>query len=98
MYELEDTRAEAALAADSERGVDVRVILNSSYTRSDNDAAFALLQAHGVHVHWASSRYALTHQKTLVIDSLGERGHDPQLDEPLLLRHTRRRRDRSIAG
>lgn len=69
MYELEDTQAEAALAADSERGVDVRVILNSSYTRSDNDAAFALLQAHGVHVHWASSRYALTHQKTLVIDT-----------------------------
>jgi cardiolipin synthase A/B len=69
MYEFEDTQAEAALAADAERGVDVRVILNSSYTRSDNDAAFAYLQAHLVHVHWASSRYALTHQKTLVIDT-----------------------------
>jgi phosphatidylserine/phosphatidylglycerophosphate/cardiolipin synthase-like enzyme len=69
MYELEDTQAEAALAADAERGVDVRVILNSSYTRSDNDAGFAYLQGHGVHVHWATSRYALTHQKTLVIDS-----------------------------
>jgi cardiolipin synthase len=69
MYELEDTTAEAALAADAERGVDVRVILNSSYTRSDNDAAFAYLQAHAVHVRWASSRYALTHQKTLVIDT-----------------------------
>jgi cardiolipin synthase len=69
MYELEDTQAEEALAADAERGVDVRVILNSSYTRSDNDAAFAYLQAHSVHVRWASSRYALTHQKTLVIDT-----------------------------
>jgi phosphatidylserine/phosphatidylglycerophosphate/cardiolipin synthase-like enzyme len=69
MYELEDTEAEEALAADAERGVDVRVILNSSYTRSDNDAAFAYLEAHSVHVHWASSRYALTHQKTLVIDT-----------------------------
>ncbi len=69
MYELEDTQAEAALATDAERGVDVRVILNSSYTRSDNEAAFAYLQAHSVHVHWASSRYALTHQKTLVIDT-----------------------------
>ena len=69
MYELEDTEAEAALAGDAERGVDVRVILNSSYTRSDNNAAFAYLQAHSVHVHWAGSRYALTHQKTLVIDS-----------------------------
>jgi phosphatidylserine/phosphatidylglycerophosphate/cardiolipin synthase-like enzyme len=69
MYELEDTQAEAALAADAARGVDVRVILNSSYTQSDNDAAFVYLQAHSVHVHWASSRYALTHQKTLVIDT-----------------------------
>jgi phosphatidylserine/phosphatidylglycerophosphate/cardiolipin synthase-like enzyme len=69
MYELEDTRAEDALAADAERGVDVRVILNSSYTSSDNDAAFAYLQAHSVHVRWASSRYALTHQKTLVVDT-----------------------------
>lgn len=69
MYELEDTGAEAALAADAERGVNVRVILNSAYTGADNDAAFAYLQAHAVHVHWASSRYALTHQKTLVIDS-----------------------------
>jgi cardiolipin synthase A/B len=69
MYELEDTQAEATLAADAERGVDVRVILNNTYTASDNDAAFAYLQAHSVHVHWATSRYALTHQKTLVIDS-----------------------------
>src|SRR5579863_8178941 len=69
MYELEDNQAEEALAADAERGVDVRVILNTSYTRSDNDAAFAYLQAHSAHVHWASSLYALTHQKTLVIDS-----------------------------
>jgi len=69
MYELEDTQAEDVLAADAERGVDVRVILNSAYTSSDNDAAFAYLQAHAVHVRWASSRYALTHQKTLVIDT-----------------------------
>jgi cardiolipin synthase len=69
MYELEDTQAEAALAAAAARGVDVRVILNSSYTRSENDAAAAYLQAYSVHVRWASSRYALTHQKTLVIDT-----------------------------
>lgn len=69
VYELEDTEAEVALAGDAERGVVVRVILNSAYTRSDNDAAFAYLQAHAVHVHWASPRYALTHQKSLVIDT-----------------------------
>src|ERR1700689_1993508 len=56
MYELEDTQAEAGLAADAERGVDVRVILNSTDTGSDNDAAFAYLKARKVHVHWASTR------------------------------------------
>jgi cardiolipin synthase A/B len=70
MYELEDTHAEQLLAADADRGVDVRVILNAAYTGSANDPAFAYLQAHGVHVTWAGSRYALTHQKTLVVDGL----------------------------
>jgi cardiolipin synthase len=68
MYELEDTDAEQLLAGDAARGVEVRVILNREYTSSDNDAAFAYLEGHGVHVHWASSQYALTHQKTLVVD------------------------------
>jgi phosphatidylserine/phosphatidylglycerophosphate/cardiolipin synthase-like enzyme len=68
MYELEDTDAEQLLAGDAARGVEVRVILNRADTSSDNDAAFAYLEDHGVHVHWASSRYALTHQKTLVVD------------------------------
>lgn len=68
MYELEDARAEELLAADAARGVDVRVILNTAYTGSANDAAFSYLQGHGVHVRWASSLYDLTHQKTLVVD------------------------------
>jgi cardiolipin synthase len=69
MYELEDTHAEQLLATDAGRGVDVRVILNHAYTSSDNAAAYSYLQGHGVHVRWASSVYALTHQKTLSIDS-----------------------------
>jgi cardiolipin synthase len=69
MYELEDTHAEQLLATDAGRGVDVRVILNHTYTSSDNAAAYSYLQAHGVHVRWASTVYALTHQKTLTIDS-----------------------------
>jgi cardiolipin synthase len=68
MYELEDTQAEQLLAGDAARGVVVRVLLNSAYTGSVNDGAFAYLQRHGVHVRWASSLYALTHQKTLVVD------------------------------
>ncbi len=69
MYELEDADAEQLLAADAARGVDVRVLLNSAYTGTANSAAFAYLQGHGVHVQWASSLYALTHQKTLVVDA-----------------------------
>jgi cardiolipin synthase A/B len=68
MYELEDTRAEELLAGDAARGVDVRVILNRTFTGSANDAAFAYLLAHRVRVHWATSVYALTHQKTLIVD------------------------------
>ena len=69
MYELEDTRAEQLLAADAARGVAVRVLLNSTYTGSANDAAFSYLKRRGVHVQWASPLYALTHQKTLVVDA-----------------------------
>ena len=70
MYELEDTQAEQLLAADAAHGVDVRVVLNSAYTGSENDAAFSYLNGHGVHVRWAGAGYALTHQKTLVVDGL----------------------------
>lgn len=68
MYELEDTRAEQSLAAAAARGVDVRVVLNIVKTGSVNGAAFSYLRGHGVDVHWASARYALTHQKMLVVD------------------------------
>ena len=69
MYELEDARAEQLLAADAARGIAVRVLLNSAYTGSANDAAFSYLKGHGVRVQWASPVYALTHQKTLVVDA-----------------------------
>ena len=68
MYELEDTQADQLLAGAAARGVDVRVLLNSAYTGSVNDTAFAYLRRHGVHVRWASPLYALTHEKTLVLD------------------------------
>jgi phosphatidylserine/phosphatidylglycerophosphate/cardiolipin synthase-like enzyme len=70
MYELDDAQAEQLLAGDAAHGVDVRVVLYSAYTGSENDAAFSYLKGHGVHVRWASSLYALTHQKTLVVDGL----------------------------
>jgi phosphatidylserine/phosphatidylglycerophosphate/cardiolipin synthase-like enzyme len=68
MYELEDTDAEQLLASDAEHGVDVRDILDRAYIESENSAAYAYLLSHGVHVRWATSLYALTHQKTLTVD------------------------------
>jgi cardiolipin synthase A/B len=68
MYELTDTTAEADLAADAARGVDVRVILDTNLEKSNNTAAYTYLNSHGVHAVWASTTYAATHQKTVTAD------------------------------
>ena len=71
MYELYDTRVEAALAAAAKRGVDVRVLLNGGYyseRESSNAAAYAYLSSHGVHARYTPAYFALTHQKTLTVD------------------------------
>ena len=67
MYELADPRAEADLAADAARGVDVRVILDQHLEKSRNDGAYDYLSAHGVHVRWAPAGTTY-HQKTLTVD------------------------------
>jgi PLD-like domain len=71
MYEDEDPQVDAALAADERRGVRVRVLLNGGYYgqgSSENRAAYTYLTAHRVPVRWTPSYFALTHQKTLVVD------------------------------
>ena len=68
MYELSDPVIEAILAHDAHRGVDVRVILNAHYTQSENEPAYSYFTSHGVHVHWASSRFDITHEKAAAID------------------------------
>jgi cardiolipin synthase A/B len=68
MYEFADAKAEQLLAADARRGVVVRVLLDRSYIGSYNEATFSYLQQHGVHVRWASSQVAITHEKSFVID------------------------------
>jgi len=50
MYELADPTAEAGLAADAARGVDVRVILDQHLEKSRNLDAYDYLAASGVHV------------------------------------------------
>src|SRR5487761_257972 len=67
MYELADPAAEADLAADAARGVDVRVILDQNLEKSRNTAAYDYLAARGVHVRWAAAG-TTWHQKTLTVD------------------------------
>ena len=50
MYELADPTAEADLAADAARGVDVRVLLDQRLEKSANAGAYDYLSAHRVHV------------------------------------------------
>lgn len=52
------------------RGVDVRVLLNRSRVEGtrDNDASFKTLQEAGVNVRWATDRYVVTHEKSIVVD------------------------------
>jgi hypothetical protein len=67
MYELNDPIAEADLAADAARGINVRVLLDENLERSRNTAAYEYLAAHHVHVRWAPSGTTY-HQKTLTVD------------------------------
>jgi phosphatidylserine/phosphatidylglycerophosphate/cardiolipin synthase-like enzyme len=71
MYELSDPTFEQALLNAARRGVQVHVLLNDGYYGSGssaNQAAYRYLTARGVRVRWSPSRFALTHQKTLVTD------------------------------
>jgi phosphatidylserine/phosphatidylglycerophosphate/cardiolipin synthase-like enzyme len=67
MYELADSTAEADLAADAARGVDVRVLLDRHLEKSANSGAYDYLSTHRVHVRWAPAGTTY-HQKTLTVD------------------------------
>jgi cardiolipin synthase len=73
MYEFEDPSIAQALAQARSRGVVVRVLLNGGYygkkENTQNDKAYQYLIAHDITVHWSPSNFALTHQKTLVVDN-----------------------------
>jgi phosphatidylserine/phosphatidylglycerophosphate/cardiolipin synthase-like enzyme len=71
MYAMSDQHVEAALKAAVARGVSVRVLLNGGYYsqhEQQNEAMYERLQTEGVPVHWTPTSFALTHQKTLVVD------------------------------
>ncbi|MBI3633938.1 MAG: cardiolipin synthase [Candidatus Vogelbacteria bacterium] len=71
IYELEDVGIEKDLVAAFARGVKVRVILQNvkNFGTYPNDAAYKYLKSSGVDVKWAEDYFALTHQKTLVVDN-----------------------------
>jgi phosphatidylserine/phosphatidylglycerophosphate/cardiolipin synthase-like enzyme len=60
---------EAAIAA-HRSGREVRVMLNPHRSSGDraNDAAFAMLGQAGVAVQWSNPKFAVTHEKSMVID------------------------------
>jgi cardiolipin synthase len=73
MYELADPTIEQALATAEKRGVAVRVLLNEGYygaasKTNTNESAYEYLQSNNVPVEWTSSSFALTHEKSLVVD------------------------------
>jgi cardiolipin synthase A/B len=71
IYELTDERVEQALAAAAARGVRVAVLLDHGQYdagRALNDAAYGYLATHGVAAAWAPGYFALTHQKSILID------------------------------
>ncbi|MEO6703162.1 MAG: phospholipase D-like domain-containing protein [Jatrophihabitantaceae bacterium] len=70
MYELADTTAQTDLANAASRGVNVRVVLDINREQSNNQTAYNYLSSHGVHVVWAQTKYAATHQKTITVDGI----------------------------
>lgn len=72
MYALIDSNAEAALIAAAQRGVNVRVLLNSNAsdggTVGMNQPAYDNLSANGVHVVYSWDG-VLWHQKSIVVDN-----------------------------
>lgn len=70
MYELTDTVAEQDLANAAGRGVNVRVILDINREKTHNQPAYTYLAGHGVHVVWAPTGFAATHQKTITVDGI----------------------------
>jgi len=69
-FTLDDTRFVGALLGAHERGVAVRVLLNPQKSSGEraNDASFQRLKGAGLAVEWTDPRFAVTHQKTLLID------------------------------
>ena len=72
MYEFKDKDIADALIAAEKRGVAVRVLVDHGYYGAPdgmNDNLYAYLQNASVPIEWTPSSFALTHQKTMVVDN-----------------------------
>lgn len=69
-FTLTDRDVLDALAAAQRRGIVVRVMLNPHRSSGDraNDESFAALAAAGVQVEWTNPAFAVTHEKSLIVD------------------------------
>ena len=69
-FTLDDPRFVQAFVAAHKRGVKVRILLNPHKSSGEraNDATFEHLKRAGVDVEWTNPRFAVTHQKAIVID------------------------------
>ncbi|HEV7731475.1 MAG TPA: phospholipase D-like domain-containing protein [Candidatus Binatia bacterium] len=69
-FTLDEPHCIDAVLAAHKRGVDVQVMLNPHKSGGErgNDATHATLTAHKVPVEWSNPRFAVTHQKTIVVD------------------------------
>ena len=71
MYEFKDKQIADALLAAQKRGVAVRVLLNEGYygqLEKLNEPAYSYLESLNIPVRWTPEYFALTHQKTLIVD------------------------------
>lgn len=70
MYELTDVTVMDAFASAVAKGIAVRVILDqSSSEKTTNAPAYNFLEKYKCGVHWSNPAFAITHQKTITIDS-----------------------------
>ena len=69
-FTLTDTKVMSALVRAHKRHVDVRIMLNPHRSSGDraNDESFKALKHSGLKVEWTNPAFAVTHEKSLVID------------------------------
>ncbi len=68
MYLFTSKDALAALERAKFRGVTIRVILEKNVIANDNQDIFNAIASDGISVRYASTNYALTHSKFIIVD------------------------------